>query len=148
MTAEAIAKVLGGRKGGGGWTARCPAHDDPTPGLSIRDADDNKVLVHCHAGCDQQRVIAMPQALGLWTATPPSILRCACSTRVERKPDQADAERTEAVPAVWRSAKPHRGTHVEAYLGSRRICVPTPVALRINERLPPLPQIAGVAGLK
>ena len=28
MTAETIAKALGGRKAGGGWTARCPAHDD------------------------------------------------------------------------------------------------------------------------
>jgi hypothetical protein len=57
MTAEAIAKALGGRKAGSGWTARCPAHDDRTPSLSIRDADDNKVLVHCQAGCDQERVI-------------------------------------------------------------------------------------------
>ena len=58
MTAETIAKALGGRKAGGGWTARCPAHDDRTPSLSIRDADDGKVLVRCHAGCDQERVIA------------------------------------------------------------------------------------------
>lgn len=35
MTAEAIAKALGGRKAGGSWTARCPAHDDRTPSLSI-----------------------------------------------------------------------------------------------------------------
>jgi hypothetical protein len=28
MKAEAIAKGLGGRKAGGGWTAHCPAHDD------------------------------------------------------------------------------------------------------------------------
>lgn len=57
MTAEAIAEALGGRKAGGGWTARCLAHDDRTPSLSIRDADDNKVLVRCHAGCGQVRVI-------------------------------------------------------------------------------------------
>ena len=58
MTAETIAKALGGRKAGGGWMARCPAHDDRKPSLSIRDADDGKVLVRCHAGCDQERVIA------------------------------------------------------------------------------------------
>ena len=28
VTAETIAKALGGRKTGGGWMARCPAHDD------------------------------------------------------------------------------------------------------------------------
>jgi hypothetical protein len=27
--AETIAKALGGHKQGRGWTARCPAHDDP-----------------------------------------------------------------------------------------------------------------------
>jgi DNA primase len=40
MTAETIAKALGGRKAGGGWMASCPAHDDQTPSLSIRDADN------------------------------------------------------------------------------------------------------------
>ena len=38
MTAETMAKALGGRKVGQGWTARCPAHDDREPSLSIRDA--------------------------------------------------------------------------------------------------------------
>ncbi len=28
MTAETIARALGGRRTGGGWVARCPAHDD------------------------------------------------------------------------------------------------------------------------
>jgi hypothetical protein len=28
MSAETIAKALGGRKAGRGWMARCPAHDD------------------------------------------------------------------------------------------------------------------------
>ena len=41
MTAETIAKAVGGRKAGGGWTARCPAHDDQTSSLSIRSADDD-----------------------------------------------------------------------------------------------------------
>ena len=35
MTAETIAKALGGRKAGGGWMARCPVHDDREPSLSI-----------------------------------------------------------------------------------------------------------------
>ena len=54
MTAESIAKALGGRKARGGWMARCPAHDDHTPSLSIAEAADGKVLVHCHAGCAQE----------------------------------------------------------------------------------------------
>ncbi len=38
-------------KNGAGWTARCSAHDDRNPSLSIKVADDGRVLVHCHAGC-------------------------------------------------------------------------------------------------
>jgi putative DNA primase/helicase len=57
MTAETIARALGGRKAGQGWIAHCPAHDDRQPSLSIRDVD-GKVLVRCHAGCDQRDVIA------------------------------------------------------------------------------------------
>ena len=67
MNAETLAKALGGRKAGGGWTARCPAHDDRTPSLSIRDGDDGKVLIRCHAGCDQEQVIATLWSRGLWT---------------------------------------------------------------------------------
>ena len=92
MTAETIAKALGGRKAGGGWTARCPAHDDHTPSLSIRDAVDNKVLVRCHAGCNQERVITALRTRGLWVENSPhSLSRIARRTSVERKPDHDDA---------------------------------------------------------
>jgi hypothetical protein len=64
--AETIAKALFGRKAGAGWMARCPTHDDRTPSLSIRAAADGKVLVRCHAGCNQERVIATLRSLGLW----------------------------------------------------------------------------------
>lgn len=37
MNAETIAYALGGRKAGSGWTARCPAHEDRMPSLSIRE---------------------------------------------------------------------------------------------------------------
>ena len=39
MTDETIVKGLGDWKVGQGWTARCPAHDDRDPSISIRDAD-------------------------------------------------------------------------------------------------------------
>jgi hypothetical protein len=43
------------------WTARCPAHDDRNPSLSVRDAGD-RLLVHCFAGCSPEAVVG---ALGL-----------------------------------------------------------------------------------
>jgi DNA primase len=65
MSAEAIATALGGRKAGAAWMACCPAHQDRDPSLAITDSRDGKVLVRCHAGCDQRDVIAALRARGL-----------------------------------------------------------------------------------
>ena len=46
--------------GGGTWT--CPAHPDAKASLSVRVADDGKVLLKCHAGCDWKHVVG---ALGI-----------------------------------------------------------------------------------
>jgi putative DNA primase/helicase len=106
VTAETIARALGGRKPEGCWTARCPAHDDHTPSLSIRDAEENKVLVRCHAGCDQERVIAALRGRGLSAENGPRpLLRVSRRTPVERKPDQDDARRSEIALAIGQSAK-------------------------------------------
>ncbi len=69
MTAEALAKALGGRKAGTAWMARCPAHEDREPSLSIAEAASGKVLVRCHAGCDQRDVITALRARGIWDAS-------------------------------------------------------------------------------
>jgi len=65
MTAEFIAHALSARRSGSCWMAKCPAHDDSNPSLSIREAD-GKVLLHCHAGCRQRDVIDALKAKGLW----------------------------------------------------------------------------------
>lgn len=41
-----------------GWIACCPAHDDQTPSLSIREANDGKVLLNCFAGCKTESIVA------------------------------------------------------------------------------------------
>jgi hypothetical protein len=50
------------RTGQGRWSARCPAHNDRAPSLSIREADDGRVLLHCFGGCSTDAVI---EAMGL-----------------------------------------------------------------------------------
>jgi hypothetical protein len=45
--------------------AKCPAHDDRNPSLSIGEVA-GKVLLHCHAGCAQRDVIEALRARGLW----------------------------------------------------------------------------------
>ena len=41
----------------GQWMARCPAHDDTNPSLSITDGGD-KILLKCFAGCSLERICA------------------------------------------------------------------------------------------
>src|SRR5262249_15656944 len=53
------------KKSGSGWIARCPAHDDAKASLSIRQGKDGKILLHCHAGCPLENIVA---ALGLKTS--------------------------------------------------------------------------------
>lgn len=58
-----LKRLRGVRKTGPSrWKACCPAHDDRHPSLSIEEARDGRVLLHCHAGCSTERVCA---AIGL-----------------------------------------------------------------------------------
>lgn len=43
------------------YMARCPAHDDRKPSLSIKDAGD-KTLIYCFAGCEAEDIM---HAIGL-----------------------------------------------------------------------------------
>jgi 5S rRNA maturation endonuclease (ribonuclease M5) len=45
--------------------ARCPAHDDRHPSLSVARGDDGRALVHCHADCGIEEIT---DALGLTLA--------------------------------------------------------------------------------
>lgn len=58
MTAADLLAQLEGVKGSApNWTARCPAHEDRTPSLSITETSD-RLLLRCHAGCSAEDVVA------------------------------------------------------------------------------------------
>jgi hypothetical protein len=46
----------------GRWLARCPAHEDRAPSLSVRELDDGRVLLHDFGGCEVGEVLV---AVGL-----------------------------------------------------------------------------------
>jgi hypothetical protein len=67
VTPEVVRRVLellhdAKPSGTGQWSARCPAHEDSRPSLSVGVGDDGRVLLHCHTGCTLQDIL---QALGL-----------------------------------------------------------------------------------
>ena len=137
MNAEYIAKALGGRKAGNGWSVSCPAHDDRTPSLSLCDTERGKVLVHCHAGCDQGFVIDHLKSIGLWTQKGLGLFRYAASHSVTKpkETDRDDVKRTEAALSIWQEARPSAGTLIELYLGSRGLHVPPTPMLRFHAAL-------------
>lgn len=137
MNAEHVARALGGaRRAGSGWTCRCPAHQDRKPSLSIRDTDDGKSLVYCHAGCNQERVIAALRSRGLWERhSHQRFERPAPRLVGNDRSDRDDTKRTEAALAMWRSATPVDDSPVETYLGSRGLKIPLPTTLRFHSAL-------------
>ena len=62
-----VDKLLNGlqkvkRTGNSSWMACCPAHDDRSPSLSIKDNGDGKLMLKCFAGCETIDVLG---AIGL-----------------------------------------------------------------------------------
>ncbi len=46
-------KETGSRK----WQARCPAHGDKSPSLSIKEINDGTLLLKCWAGCNAGEIV-------------------------------------------------------------------------------------------
>lgn len=59
MTAAELAARLQARTNGSksSWEARCPAHEDSSPSLSISVGRNGSVLLHCHAGCSLDAIL-------------------------------------------------------------------------------------------
>lgn len=45
------------RTGPNRWIACCPAHEDSSPSLNVKEEADGKVLVICRALCDTQAIL-------------------------------------------------------------------------------------------
>ncbi len=62
MNAEELARRINARRNATGWLARCPAHSDRLPSLSIGTGRGGRTLLKCHAGCEPTAIVS---ALGL-----------------------------------------------------------------------------------
>ena len=57
---DRVLRQLAGAQPGSGerqWVACCPSHADSSPSLSVREADDGRVLLYCHAGCELHEIL-------------------------------------------------------------------------------------------
>lgn len=60
---DLLTRLEGVKKtGANDWIARCPAHADKRPSLTITEKDDARVLIHCFGGCGAADILA---AIGL-----------------------------------------------------------------------------------
>jgi putative DNA primase/helicase len=128
--AEELTGRLGGRWHGTYGDARCPAHDDRSPSLSIRDGE-RAPLVKCHSGCDRLDVVGALRRAGVWPDDrQPSTQPGAAADRRARE------ERTlQYLRSIWREARPIPGTPAEQYLRNRGIGGELPPSLRYHHGL-------------
>ncbi|MCG6534154.1 MAG: AAA family ATPase [Syntrophales bacterium LBB04] len=52
-----LSKLKNVKKIKGGWTAKCPCHDDDKNSLCISEGADGRVLLYCHAGCHFKNIV-------------------------------------------------------------------------------------------
>ena len=135
-SAIGLTLALNGSWSGSSGMARCPAHDDRVPSLSIRDMN-GKVLVRCHAGCDQHDVVAILKKRGLWESNVRLPLHGACRRRraAVAEPDRQDAQRTTAALQIWQFAIPAVNTPVAVYMATRGLTLRLPSSLRCHQAL-------------
>jgi hypothetical protein len=104
MTADAFADLVRAQRiGAGRWKARCPAHNDRSPSLSIREGDDGRVLVLCRAGCSLDSILAALKLAkrDLFAGPPPSPQQAAAIQAAREAHQQAArAERKARLAAL------------------------------------------------
>lgn len=136
-SARDICHALKGRWHGRSGMARCPAHDDRSPSLSISETRDGRILVKCFAGCPQLAVIDALRARGLWNGEakedpsyPGHFTQPHDGMRMRE-----DRERRQAAQDIWDGGNPAAGSAVEAYLRARGIRMRISDQLRCHPRL-------------
>ena len=123
MDAAELVRELGGTWNGSNGKARCPAHHDRKPSLSVTEGKGGKILVKCHAGCSQEAVIAELRMRGLW----PSQTKHRHQEKFfsENEHDEEE-ERIRRARGFFMGHKPVAGTPGETYLEYRGLDVKIP----------------------
>ncbi len=131
MPAAQIVRALGGHWHRTSGMARCPAHRDRIPSLSVTD-DLGTVLVHCHAGCRQKAVVSALFKLGLWPVNGAStgVRQDSVAIQHESATKVTELPNGEFALRIWNAAVDLPGTIAERYLCHRGIKIPVLPSLR------------------
>lgn len=132
--AQRITIALRGKWFGHYGLARCPAHGDRNPSLSLSDGHSGRLLARCMTGCnflailDALRGIGIVEGAGAIPQTDPAEL-----ARYQADQRRGAEKRETQAKAIWAESLPLRGTIAETYLREARgITCDLPDTLRFH----------------
>ena len=123
MTASPIAAALGGGYGSGEWhRCRCPVHQSNGATLALKDGPRG-LIVHCHAGCSRDDVLAELRRLGFLDDEAGAAIDPPDPAEIARRRAAEERNRQRRIADAldfWRheTASPY-GTAVEWYWAAR-----------------------------
>ena len=127
-----LTRALSGHWMGHYGMARCPAHDDRNPSLSVADSTAGGLLLKCHAGCSYAAIRAALRSGGHLHAVGANLDSAPDpageATRRQEAERRARRRETQA-QEIWREAEPIQGTPAETYLRRRGITCALPANL-------------------
>jgi hypothetical protein len=125
VTVQSFVNLLDSRRvGAGRWQARCPAHDDRSPSLSICEGRDGRALVRCFAGCSLDAIL---MAMGLtykdlFAGPPPSPAELAAIQRAREEREEAARVARMMRRNAWDRVR--RWEAIVSALGAKLACAP------------------------
>ncbi|QEE11955.1 mobile element protein [Bartonella krasnovii] len=139
INAQGITNALRGVWYGRYGSARCPAHDDQLPSLSLSNGHDGRLLLTCYAGCSFREIIQALRRIGLLGKQ--AFIDKAYDHRLSfSKQFSADLKRAkqkaEKAKAIWQQSQPIKNTLAETYLRMRGITCDLFPYLRFHDNCP------------
>ncbi|WP_375679354.1 MULTISPECIES: toprim domain-containing protein [unclassified Bartonella] len=135
--AQDITRALRGVWHGRYGTARCPAHDDRLPSLSIKNGHDGRLLLYCYAGCSFREIIQALIRIGLLSKQA-FFDKAYDHTLSFSKQFCADfkgaKQKAEKAKVIWQQSQPIKNTLAETYLRMRGITCDLPADLRFYDK--------------
>lgn len=114
-----LSRLDGVKKTPKSWQARCPAHEDRTPSLSIK-VEDGKILIHCFAGCTTADIVS---AIGLKVSDlfedDTSASNSFEGGNGRHQSEESEQQAAARAARIWGSAKPCPADH--GYLAKKGI---------------------------
>ena len=106
IDAQTIAEALGGRHYGNSYRSPCPVcgGSDKSTKFTMTDASD-RVLVHCHAGCQFADIVSELRSRGLWPDASPEQKQKWLQQQARVKAGEADIYQMVAESALERGEK-------------------------------------------